>query len=136
LYAALADAVRQEMPDAVRTKRVDEILLRLFVERSLKPAHLFVLSSIGQIGRSGGNISVSALAGHTCIGERQLQRTYMEMIGVSPKTLCNITRYIRTRRYISSNPGLSIEGVAHENSYFDRSHLFREFKRFSGTGPV
>lgn len=90
---------------------------------------------IGTVLEVHGQISVGKLAGQYHLTERQLERKFKEMVGVSLKEICNLTRFQYTYQLILSRKERSLLDVAFEAGYFDHAHLTRHFKRYAGCLP-
>jgi len=85
------------------------------------------------IRRSGGQGSVSAIAREVGLSERQLERRFVDRVGVGPKALMRIVRFqsvlaLRKR-------GARWLDAAMESGYFDQSHLARDIKALTGLLP-
>jgi len=80
-------------------------------------------------------IRTGALAKQIGVSERQLERKFRERVGVSAKTLQQLSRFQRFVRLIQSTRAGSLTDAALSCGYYDQAHLIREFKRFAGRTP-
>lgn len=108
------------------------LLKRLEQANSLKPS---VMEALNKIAAASGNIRVNELAGQLFISERSLRRLFHEHVGLSPKTLCRITRLQRVIRHCKNDSHKSYLIAAYDSGYFDQSHFIKEFKEFCGNTP-
>jgi AraC-like DNA-binding protein len=83
-----------------------------------------------------GSHTVRTLARQADLSPRQLQRRFLDQVGVSPKLyarLCRIAGVIRAR---NAAPSRTMTDLAHDFGYADQAHLTREFRALSGRNPV
>lgn len=91
---------------------------------------------IGDVLQSAGNVRISQLAREHFITKRQLERSFKEQLGISPKEFANIVRYRSVLKTIKHNAGKrSLEEIAFLNGYYDHAHLTNEIKRYTGRTP-
>ena len=77
--------------------------------------------------------SIAAIASHLGLSERQLERRFLQAVGVSPKRFASLLRFERALPLINSQSPLA--QVATEAGYADQPHLSREVSRFTGMSP-
>jgi AraC-like DNA-binding protein len=94
----------------------------------------WILGLAAKIVSEAGLISVDTLASSTGISSRQLERRFLQEVGVTPKLLCRILRFQRIFRSIDENDGRWATAAA-DCGYYDQSHLIRDFKQFAGETP-
>ena len=86
-----------------------------------------------------GTGSMSALARHVHLGERQLTSVFKAELGVSPKAVSRLMRFEHARqriaRAVSAGAPLDLAAVAHTSGYYDHSHLVRDFRQYAGSSP-
>lgn len=83
-----------------------------------------------------GNLPISSLQSHLQIRERQLQRTFEEHIGISPKRYSGLTRIQFFLKLLRSNPlQTSFTSLGYDSGFYDQAHLIRELKNISGITP-
>ena len=78
-----------------------------------------------------GQVSIDRLAQVSGVGGRQLERQYLDAVGLSPKTFARTVRFQRALQGLRR--GNSAASVATACGFADQSHLAREFRRFAGT---
>jgi methylphosphotriester-DNA--protein-cysteine methyltransferase len=61
---------------------------------------------------------------------------FQEKIGVSPKTLCAITRFTYVYQTLANHPNEILLNKSFYNLYYDQSHFIKEFRRFTGLPPT
>jgi AraC-like DNA-binding protein len=83
--------------------------------------------------RSGGQSSIDALAARSGLGVRQLERTFKEEIGLSPKTFACIARLQAALRCIRDGQPLS--EVAAACGFYDQAHMTRDFRQLAAMSP-
>ncbi len=88
------------------------------------------------INSQNTNFSLSRIAGQACLSTRQLERKFMERIGVSPQTYYRVMRFNKAFKMKENRPGLSWFNIAIDCGYSDLQHLIKDFKQFSGTTPT
>jgi transcriptional regulator GlxA family with amidase domain len=86
--------------------------------------------AIAVIERSAGTLSIDAVARASGLGARQLERRFLEDVGVTPKALARIVRFQRALRGLRA--GAPPAAVAAACGFADQPHLAREFRRFAG----
>ena len=67
------------------------------------------------------------------VGRRQLERIFLEHVGVSARSFQKINRFTRALKLISSSASLT--SIGYESGYFDQAHFSRSFKDFTGYSP-
>lgn len=94
-----------------------------------------VTEALYMINETSGNIKVSELANKLLISDRSLRRQFHEHVGISPKTLCRITRLQSAIKVCIGNKQLDFLMAAYDSGYFDQSHFIKDFKEFCSCTP-
>ncbi|HXV59541.1 MAG TPA: helix-turn-helix transcriptional regulator [Vicinamibacteria bacterium] len=126
----LEDAVANATTTEERVERVERFLLEqlaLHQKEDLAPAVRYLWQRRGQV-------RMSEMTRELGIGERQLQRRFLQNIGATPKQTARLVRFIRAYRKLCQ-PFESLTWAAHLSGYYDQAHFIREFKEFSGLTP-
>lgn len=84
----------------------------------------------------GGERNVGRLAGTACLSYKQFKRVFAESVGANPKEFLQIVRFQQLHRMLQLRVEASVSQLAHECGYYDKSHLIRELKSFSGFTPT
>jgi AraC-like DNA-binding protein len=66
---------------------------------------------------------------------RQLERTFMNEVGVSPKTYHSLIRFENVMNTRKDHPDEKWSSIAYDLHYFDQMHLVKDFKKFLGIRP-
>lgn len=86
-----------------------------------------------------GNGSMSELARHVHLSERQLTAVFKAELGLSPKAVSRLMRFEHARQRIATavrrSEPLDISTTAQVCGYFDHSHLVRDFQQYVGASP-
>jgi AraC-like DNA-binding protein len=90
--------------------------------------------------RTGGTVSVSALAAETGWSDRHLRARFRAETGLAPKAAGRIIRFDRARhalqRRAAAGQPLGLADLAARFGYFDQAHLDREFGMIAGCSPT
>ena len=109
---------------------------QFFFDKLKKPNH-FLLQVIETIRAHKGQIKVEVLASKNFTTVRQLERSFKQHIGISPKQLINLIRYQNAMSaFQERKPKESILSIAFDYGYYDHAHLTNEFKRYNGVTPA
>jgi AraC-like DNA-binding protein len=132
LSAVSAERLRAAVHDCrtphQRIRRLQAVL-RQTLRPSLRPSPAIEHAVRMTLDR-GGRVTVDALA-HACgLSPRQLERRYLDAIGLPPKTLARTVRFQRALRHLQR--GAAAAEVAATCGFADQPHLAREFRRFAG----
>ncbi len=82
-----------------------------------------------------GQMPISKIMEKVYMSERQFERLFKPIIGLSPKTFSKIIRFRYTSQYIQLHADESIYSVAIHCGYHDDSHLAKDFKQLGGILP-
>lgn len=111
---------------------VEALLLRQMSAKEEKGASLH--NAISEIVSSGGQISVDRLANDLGISGRQLERRFLNEVGIGPKLLCRILRFQQVFRAVEREDK-NWARIAADCGYYDQAHLIRDFRQFAGQTP-
>jgi len=101
----------------------------LFATRG-KPATARLTPAVRAAMASGGDMDVDALARLAGLGVRQLERQFLEDVGLSPKGFLRTARFQRALGLLRD--GCPPADVAALCGFSDQPHLAREFRAFAG----
>jgi AraC-like DNA-binding protein len=91
---------------------------------------------VNKIKSSIGSITVNQLEKETGYSRRRLNMKFHEKIGVSPKTLCALTRFTYVYQILANKPDEIFLNKIFYNLYYDQAHFIKEFRRFTGHPPA
>lgn len=118
--------------DASRVAAAEAFLRRRMDGRPpAGPAHRAALA----IAAGRGRVDVASLARAACLSPRQLERRFLEEVGISPKTLSRLTRFEHMLDLRRERPDASWSRIAVEVGYYDQMHLVKEFHALAGESP-
>ncbi|HEY9047431.1 MAG TPA: helix-turn-helix domain-containing protein [Ohtaekwangia sp.] len=66
---------------------------------------------------------------------RNLERSFMKEVGVSPKMYSNLLRFEKVMQARKARPGEKWSAIAYDFHYFDQMHLVKDFKKFLHITP-
>lgn len=128
----LVDVIRSETDFQTRVRRCEAWLAR----RLASTAPEDPTSRLARIIRRGGaSAPMPELARRVDLSTRQLQRRFIEQVGVAPKLYARTVRFDAVMDARMRNPTETWTQLAHRFGYFDQAHLLRDAHEFTGVAP-
>ena len=84
---------------------------------------------------SEGRVTLTELSALAGVGERQLQRRFAEVVGISPRALGVVARLRRVVDALRDEPWSSWSERAQAAGFFDHPQMARDFRRLLGRAP-
>jgi AraC-like DNA-binding protein len=91
-------------------------------------------ASTDLIDRRRGAVEIPAVARQAGLSARQLERSFLAAVGLTPKAFARLARLQHALRRVSA--GEPLAAVAHACGYYDQSHMTRDFSRLAQTSPA
>jgi len=113
---------------------LDAALAAWTAQRSPRPDKID--AAIRAIETLSGNARIERIADDLGVGRRQLERLFLEHVGVSPKQYAMFERCHRVLRSLCGRSRTSLVDVALAGGYADQSHMTRELVRLTGETPA
>ena len=113
---------------------ISEFLLEIKESSSFKPVK-YVDEAISLIDESRGNIGVNALCERTNISERQFNRRFTEIVGISPIQYIKIRQLHFVVNLIQLRQHDSLKELAYSVGFYDSAHFSNSFKKLTGMTP-
>ncbi len=131
----------KELEDQVNTLATNDAISAIqnfFVARLKKQTHsLASISNIaGLMEAQGGNQTVKHWADYANLSERQFNRRFNNVIGISPKEYIKIIRFNKVLNLFDDNNTENLSSLAHHCGYYDQAHFIKDFKEYTGTTPT
>lgn len=116
-----------------RIRIVEDFLLTKLSEES--SIHSVVKSTVDSIIDLNGSTPIKELFSETGMSRRQMERHFMQNIGMSPKQLGKVVRLQSALKTMLNKNSKSLTDIAYESDYYDQNHFIKDFKTFSGITP-
>lgn len=91
--------------------------------------------TIEKIIENSGLISVREIAKEVGLSQRQLERHFLQKVGVSPKFFSRMIRLKSILQSLQSQQNHNLSNLALSFGYYDQAHFTHEFKEFAGKSP-
>ena len=105
----------------------EKILLNRLNERHQNQT---VFQTVARILEKRGNLSAASLGQEIFVRSRQLQRLFLEYIGVAPKSLASMVRYQYIWNELLQDKNFNKADAALRYGYTDQAHLCHDFKKY------
>jgi len=132
----IADRIGESRGTPARVAAIEEELL--MVRRRGPDAR--VRHAVARILATPAEARVASLARDVGLGERQLERSFVERVGLGPKALARVVRLqslvARLARGAAPRDRTPWAALASDLGYADQAHLAREVKRLAGVTPT
>ena len=115
--------------------RVTAIENALIDKLMINKRQSWTLSLASKVVACRGLVSIDQLANDAGVSARQLERRFLNDVGLSPKLLSRILRFQHVFRAIETCEG-AWAPVAVECGYYDQAHLIRDFNQFAHQTPA
>ena len=99
-----------------------------------RPFHPIQVAARQVTSRHGG-ITIDDLARQVELSGRQLERKFVEQVGIPPKLYCRINRLDYALRLKETTPLRTWTELTYLAGYFDQNHMVKDFKALAGTVP-
>jgi AraC-like DNA-binding protein len=106
------------------------------VRSAARPEDTVVSRCVAALQESAGTLDLGAAARIAGLGRRQLERRFVDVVGISPALLANVFRFRHVFDAIERDSTRPWTDAAAAAGYFDQSHLVRDFRRFVGCTPT
>jgi AraC-like DNA-binding protein len=130
----LADKIQSARSSRQRISIIETTLLARLQRRS--SADRRVEAVVNTIVAREGLVSIERLRQNLGIGERQLERKFQTVVGITPKFLCRTLRFQKVFKAVERHQAVNWSFIASECGYYDQAHFIHDFKEFSGQNPT
>ncbi len=132
-------AALEEQVNTNPTHGAITILQQFFLKKLYQTKLSYSLNTISSISntiqQAGGENTVNYWAAQANLSERQFNRTFKNMVGISPKEFLKITRFNKVLNIFESDAASSFSTLAQKCGYYDQAHFIKDFKEYTGTTP-
>lgn len=112
---------------------VEAWLLGLWAERGREPSA--GVRAAGELYQSLGQTRMGRLAEEYEVSQRQLERLFVQDVGVNAKTLARLIRFEAVHNRLWLAPGTSLAQLSYELGFADQAHLSRDFRAMTQMTP-
>jgi AraC-like DNA-binding protein len=119
-----------EIRDLAQRRAYVESRVRRLLGRLHSGVAGWVAQAVARIEKLHGNLRIDSLAQHYGISQRQLERIFLQQVGVSPKAYARIVRIREASAYLKKHPSETGANVAALYGFTDQSHLLRDLRAF------
>lgn len=130
--------INEQLFHAADYKTMIEVLNNFIRSRIKKQqkARLLVDDACIQLLNTSRKYTLHQIAREACLSAKQLERKFKERTGVNPKLYERIIRFDKAFRLKNSQPQMDWLRIAIECNYHDYQHLVKDYKDFTGVGPI
>lgn len=112
-----------------RSRIAEEFLIkRLCLQRE----NSLFMRAIGKMIKEHGNLRILELATDLNISSRQMERVFLENMGVTPKKAADLIRYQCLWQEICLRGKINILDLVYKYGYTDQAHLLNDFRKKHG----
>jgi AraC-like DNA-binding protein len=114
---------------------IDRFLLFKLLNCKAQPNQVDFASNL--IVSQNGIINISKMMEELCVCRRQLERQFLQKVGVSPKYYARIRR-VSYLCFVMANKRWQVadwHDLIYQMGYYDQSHFIKEFTAFTGKSP-
>lgn len=101
----------------------------LFNSLRLQRKNSLFMRATEKIIEHSGNIKALELATDLNISSRQIERIFLENMGISPKKAASLIRYQCLWQSICFHPAFQIQDAVYQYGYTDQAHLLNDFRK-------
>ncbi|MBX2967245.1 MAG: AraC family transcriptional regulator [Cyclobacteriaceae bacterium] len=94
-----------------------------------------VKTTIDTLLSTKGSSPINAILKEDLSKRRQLERKFLNQIGISPKQLGKVIRLQTALKMLLNQQTENLTQIAYESQYYDQNHFIKDFKEFTGTTP-
>ena len=94
-----------------------------------------VKTTIDTLLSTKGSAQINKILKHDLSKRRQLERKFLEQIGISPKQLGKVIRLQSAIKVLLNKEAENLTDIAYKSEYYDQSHFIKDFKEFTGISP-
>lgn len=136
LHQKLKDLFKSNTEIESCLEQVNQYLIDHFISMPKKKISEFIPSVIHQIHMKKGIVNLESLVENLGINNRTFQLHFKNVIGISPKLFCRITRFNFLLQALDAVPTADILDFSVQFGYADKPHLYKDFKEFVGMTPL
>lgn len=133
------NAVEQQMMGITDPYKLISVVETYLLNRlkDIQAQRSYVTEATKLIRHAKGNITIDALCKNLFVSERQLQRTFKDALGTSPKMYTRLVRFKNAYQYVQEGrtDKISWASLSYHFGYADQAHFIRDFKEFTGEKP-
>lgn len=131
-----ARRLQEEIANAESVHEKIQVVQRYFIQvLSASEPDRVLDYCISEIEGSKGLVTVGELARKTGFSSRWLYEKFMEKVGLSPKNLTSVIRFMQFYGQWAKDPGRNHIQEDVYRYFYDQAHFIKEFKRFTGLSP-
>jgi AraC-like DNA-binding protein len=132
-----AEALGQKITQAEDTEARIKIIENFIFTRLIDQASIdnIVKATIDAMFLTSGNTSIKETLKNDPSKRRQLERKFVQQIGISPKRLCKVIRLQTALKMMLNQQSESLAEIAYHSDYYDQAHFIKDFKEFTGITP-
>lgn len=131
-----SEKLEKSIIKALNTSERIEILEAFLFSKLSNPRTIenVVKATVEILFSNNGNIPINKIINSDPNQKRQLERKFLDIVGVSPKKLSKLIR-LQTALKLLINHDESLTNIAYKCNYYDQSHFIKDFKEFTGVKP-
>lgn len=129
--------LENDLLEAANIEQQIELLVEFLFERSQAalPFNDYIEKALRIIEEHNGAIHIIDLIKEIGISERQFDRKFRDIIGISPKCYSKIVQLHYVIKLMYSKDFITQQELAYQADYYDLSHFFNRFKELTGFTP-
>jgi AraC-like DNA-binding protein len=113
---------------------LDDALINRLTRKTDHDSRIF--AALQTIFDCHGQVQIMQLASRLNLGRRQFERRFGAAVGLPPKRMCRIVRFLNVFSTLQATPRPDWADLAIASGYSDQAHLIRECNYFTGRSPV
>jgi len=137
LYGSSIHPTEEAILGDVTTEQRIQIITTFLGNRLVDTATIdrIISETVQTLLTANGHIPVGELARQNDLNPRQLQRSFAEAIGLSPKQLARIIRLQAALKMLLNQEHNRLTDLAYDGEFYDQAHFIKDFKAFTGRTP-